>query len=283
MPFHTLKQPLVDQKIATIQSSLDQTCIVTDFDGTLTQYFDHNGKSRPSIISLLYNEWMLEEDYTQQAQAMQKHYIVIEHDASLSFEIRQAAMEEWWTKHKELLMQKWLNYKHLEHITTMNRIVMRPGTDTLLQKSHELNIPVVIFSASGIGVDSIQLLLKHWNVLLPNISIVSNKLYRWETGEMIWYSKPVIHSLNKTEAVLRENAEYKELYQTLQTKHNIIVIWDGIGDTNMVERHDDRTVLTVGLCNDKVEERISHYEKIFDMVITHDDGFEELIDVIFQT
>jgi Pyrimidine 5'-nucleotidase (UMPH-1) len=70
-------------------------------------------------------------------------------------------MEKRWVEHKELLMKKGLNYSHLEQITTMNRIVMRPGTDTLLKRCYEYDIPLIIFSASGIGVDSIKLLLQH--------------------------------------------------------------------------------------------------------------------------
>jgi hypothetical protein len=37
----------------------------------------------------------------------------------------------------------------------MDRIVMRSGTDILLKKLYEQDIPLIIFSASGVGVDSI--------------------------------------------------------------------------------------------------------------------------------
>ena len=43
-------------KIDFLKQHKDQFHVVADFDGTLTQYFDHNGKSRPSIISLLKDE-----------------------------------------------------------------------------------------------------------------------------------------------------------------------------------------------------------------------------------
>jgi hypothetical protein len=48
---------------------------VADFHGTLTQYFDLEDKSRPSIISLLYNEWILDDDYSKQAQELFDHYV----------------------------------------------------------------------------------------------------------------------------------------------------------------------------------------------------------------
>jgi hypothetical protein len=119
----------------------------------------------------------------------------------------------------------------------MDRIVMRSGTDILLKKLNEQNIPLIIFSASGIDVDSIRLLLKHRGLDLPNISIVSNKLYRDATGAMIGYSKPVIRSLNKKESVIRDNDEYKALQGQIQDRPHAVVIGDGIHDAGMV---DDR-------------------------------------------
>jgi HAD superfamily hydrolase (TIGR01544 family) len=271
----------LDEKISFFKDNKNQFHVVADFDGTLTQYFDHNGKSRPSIISLLYNEWILDDDYSKQAQALFDHYVQIEHNTTLSLEVRQQAMEDRRTEHKELLMKKWLNYHHLEQITKMDRIVMRSGTDLLLKKLYEQNIPLIIFSASGVGVDSIGLLLKHRWLDFANISIVSNKLYRDEYGTMIGYSKPVIHSLNKTESVIRDNAEYKNIQDQVKDRIHAIVIGDGLHDAEMVDKKSWRTILSIWLCNDKVEERTDRYSDAFDVVITHDEGFEEVIDKIW--
>jgi len=106
MSLHTLNPNTTNTKIEFIKSHLDQTHIIADFDGTLTKYFDEHGKSRPSIISLLRDENILDDDYSQQAKAMHAKYSVIEHDTSLPFEQRQDAMVEWRTTHKELLMKK---------------------------------------------------------------------------------------------------------------------------------------------------------------------------------
>lgn len=272
---------IFDEKIHFFNQYKSQFHVVADFDGTLTQYFDHNGKSRPSIISLLYNEWILDDDYSKQAQALFDHYVQIEHDTTLSLEVRQQAMEDRRTAHKELLMKKWLNYHHLEQITKMDRIVMRSGTDILLKKLYEQDIPLIIFSASGVGVDSIWLLLKHRWLGFPNISIVSNKIYRDEHGTMIGYSKPVIHSLNKTESVIRDNAEYKNIQEQVKDRIHAIVIGDGLHDAKMVDKKLWRTILSIWLCNDKVDERIEKYSSAFDVMITHDEGFENMIEKIW--
>ncbi len=255
-------------------------CIVADFDWTLTKYFDEHGKSRPSIISLLYNEWVLDEDYTQKAQQMHTHYVAIEHNHNLSQQERENAMEERWTRHKELLMIKWLRIQHIEHITHMDAIQIRSWVKELIEYTNKNNIPFIIFSASGIGVDSISYLLQYWWLLLPNIHIVSNKLYWDDDGNMIWYSKPVIHSLNKKESVIHTNKEYTTISDLIHTKSHFLLLGDGIGDAQMVDNTDTRHILKIGLCNDKVEDRLEKYQTVFDIVITHDKGFETILEEI---
>ena len=49
----------------------------------------------------------------------------------------------------------------------------------------------------------------------------------------------------------------------------------------MVDERDNRTILKVGLCNDKIEDRLQTYENIFDIVITNDDSLDELCGLIF--
>lgn len=277
-----IKNPkTLNEKINFFMNNMESFHVVTDFDWTLTQYFDDNWKSRPSLISLLYNEWILDDEYSEYAQSLFNHYVKIEHDTTLPLDTRQQAMEERWTKHKDILMKKWLNYNHLKMITSMNSIVMRQDTNILLEKLYNTNIPVIIFSASWIGVDSISLLLKHRWLNFPNIFIVSNKLYRNDQGKMIWYSKPVIHSLNKTESIIWANNEYKNIQDNIKNKPNAIIFWDGLHDSEMVDKKEWRTIINIGLCNNKVEEKIEQYSDSFDAVITHDFWFNQVINILW--
>lgn len=91
---------------------------------------------------------------------------------------------------------------------------------------------------------------------------------------MTGYSTPSIHSLNKTESVILEDPQYTSLQQKLTTRPHAIVIGDSIHDANMVNKKDDRTIISLGFCNDKVEEKIQEYSDTFDIVVTHDEGFE---------
>lgn len=123
---------------------------------------------------------MLDEEYTFEAKQLFDRYIIIEKDTTLPMDFRQQQMEQRRSQHKELLMRKRLNYHHLEKIATMDQILIRSGVTTFLKQMYGRDIPVVIFSASGVGVDSIELLLKHRGLSFPNITIVSNRLYRDE-------------------------------------------------------------------------------------------------------
>jgi hypothetical protein len=69
--------------------------------------------------------------------------------------------------------------------------------------------------------------------------------------------------------VLRE-PQYVDIHHILEDKTNFVVIGDGLGDANMIDEQDNRTILKVGLCNDKIEERLTNYQSKFDMVITQD-------------
>jgi Pyrimidine 5'-nucleotidase (UMPH-1) len=70
--------------------------------------------------------------------------------------------------------------------------------------------------------------------------------------------------------VLRE-PQYSHIHHILEDKTNFIVIGDGLGDAGMIDENNNRTILKVGLCNDKVEERLTTYQSKFDIVITHDE------------
>lgn len=277
----TLTTPIPQSKLTSLRTHLDQTYFVFDFDGTLTQRSDEHGKARPSIISLLRDEWALDEDYAQQAHEMYDRYSAIEHDTTLSRAVRIAAMQERWITHKELLMAKWLTKAHIDHIITQDLIVMRPWTDELLRQAHEHQIPMVIFSASGIGINAIQPLLQHRGLDYDNIHIVSNELYRDDSGRMIWYNTPPIHSLNKTESTIYDDTQYDHIKSLIADKTHVVVMWDGLWDAEMAGDQSWRTVLRVWLCNDKVEERLTQYQEVFDMVITEDDGLWELTKMIF--
>ena len=100
--------------------------VVTDFDGTLNNLYAPWGEKIQSVISLIYNNHILGEDYMKKAQDLYKKYITFEVDTSLSDEVRIKAMEDRAQKHKQLLMHYKLSQVHLQQIVNLQKIHMRP-------------------------------------------------------------------------------------------------------------------------------------------------------------
>ena len=142
-------------------------------------------------------------------------------------------------------------------------------------------MPVVIFSASGIGIDPIRILLQHRELDSSDVYIVWNILHRDAKGTMIDYNKPVIHSLNKAESTIRWDSKYAELQKILTPKPHAIVLWDHLHDAQMVDDRDDRIVLRIWLCNVNVDKHLSDFLQTFDIVITDDGSLEEVNNMIF--
>lgn len=97
--------------------------------------------------------------------------------------------------------------------------VLRFGTQELLKKTNELDVPVLVFSA-GLG-DTILAIMKHEQVHFPNIKIVSNFL-QFKDGLLNGFDdgKPLIHTFNKNETAL-EGTEY---YDMVHTRQHIILM-----------------------------------------------------------
>lgn len=268
-------------KIENIKNNSKQLHVVADFDATLTQYFDQEGKTRPSIISILRDEWVLGPEYTKAANELYHKHGPVEYNMEMSFADRCASNIERWTKHKKLLQHFRLHQKHIDQLIDLDKIVMRVGTDVLLQNAYAKDIPVLIFSASGIGINAIHKLLEKRWLYLPNIYIISNEIYRDQDGYMSGYSTPTIHSLNKLESVIRDNPEYQVLQDILKPRPHAIVLWDSLGDAQMVEDRPDRTVLRIGFCNHKVAERLPYFQEVFDIIVTNDDSRKEINTMLF--
>jgi 5'-nucleotidase len=53
------------------------------------------------------------------------------------------------------------------------------------------------------------------------------------------------------------------------------------GDVDMAEGvKDPQTLLKIGFINDKVEDRIEAYKKVYDVLVLHDGSFEFLLNLL---
>lgn len=263
--------PLVGEKIRQMQP--EEMVFVFDFDGTIHKKYI-NGKQTPSIISILRNQDILNQDYSEKAKKLSDTYHPIEKDNSISSQEKISKMEEWWQKHIDLLIENKLSRENIRDISYHPLLVIREGISELFIFANENNIPIIIFSASGTGSDSIRFFLKRHNILFENVIIISNN-FEYKNDVIKNIIPPIIHALNKNESILNF---FPEIQQLILKKKSVLLIGDSINDVSMVENKNHTNIVRVGLLNEldpeKKNDVLLLFQKKFDLVIENDGSLE---------
>jgi 5'-nucleotidase len=252
---------LADKTARLIAAGPDNLQVVSDFDRTLTPHFV-DGQKTIAPINLL----RLTPDYAGQAQALYDHYHPLEIDNNLSLEKKKEAMDEWWHKHFELLIASGMTRSDIENVVKQSHLKLRPGADVLLDRLRELRIPLVIFSASGLGEESISIFLEYNHKLSTNVHIVSNDFLWDQEGRAVGYREPVVHVFNKNETILHSFS----FYEQVASRRQIILLGDSLGDLGMIEGIAYDNLIKVGFLNEEIEANLEAYQRAFDIVITND-------------
>lgn len=261
--FEQIKKQILDRGFKNLH-------VISDFDRTLTHAFINGGDPVPSLISVLRDEDYLVEGYSDKAKALFKYYHAIEIDSSIAMNDKKKAMEEWWTKHSDLLIESGLNKRDLVKVAKSDRIKFREKILETIILLNEQSVPFVILSASGLGDESVIETLRHHNLYLQNVSVISNK-YIWDNcGNAIDYVRPHIHAFNKNEISVRGS----HIYELIENRKNIILLGDNLSDIGMVEGFAYENLLKVGFLNSNVEEKLDEYKRNYDVVITNDSSME---------
>jgi len=252
-----------------IKDGADKFHVLTDFDNTLTKRFV-GGIKTPSIISILRDYNYLDEEYSNKAKEFFKKYNPIEENPNISYEEKKKVMQEWWNKHFDLLIKKGLNKKHLKRVVNEEKVKFRTGVLEFLDFLYKKNIPLIILSSSGLG-NAIPIFLEKEERLYDNINIITN-LYEWDkNGNAISVKKPIIHSMNKDETVIKN---YPRIYNKVKSRKNVLLLGDSLGDLGMIKGFDYDNLISVGFFNEKIKESLEKYQENFDVVITNDGDFK---------
>lgn len=199
------------------------------------------------------------------------YYRPIELDYTLKTEEKQKMMKEWANKSFSLISE-YITEEIIDKSTDDCNMHLRDGVKEFFAKMNEQNITVVIMSA-GIG-NIIKSFLKKENVLYDNIVLISNFF------EFI-NNKPYIDLKN---IMATSNKNYLkipiELRQKLQKKDKIILVGDIIEDTKMVDKEQLHKTITVGFLNVNVDENFEEFNKNFDIVITDNDDFNSIKEIL---
>ncbi|MCX6759395.1 MAG: hypothetical protein NT012_02430 [Candidatus Nealsonbacteria bacterium] len=255
-------EKLEESKKLISEAGVNKLHIVTDFDRTLTTAFV-DGKSIPSLISVLRDGNYLTPDYAPKANRLYAKYHPIEIDPKIPFEEKKKAMYEWWATHFDLLIKSGLNKRDLKRVVESQKVKLRDGFGDFIVFLKTHNIPLVIISSSGLGGDTISMYLEKEGKLYNNVHIISNS-YEWdENDNAIAIRQPIIHMLNKDKTVIQN----LPVFNVIKNRKNILLLGDSLDDIGMIKGFDYNNLIKIGFLNENIEENLEHYKRNFDIVI----------------
>jgi len=243
--------------------------ILADFDRTLTKVF-FNGKKAVSLMGVLREIDILPNEYKQKAQELFNYYHPLEIDLSINEEKKKSLMQDWWIKAFKLMIEFGFNKSHLQEIVNTELVQFRGGALDFFNALNKNNIPLVIMSASGAG-EAIGLVFEKAKVLFDNIFIITNE-FEWNAnGLAIKPKQPIIHSLNKDEALIKS---FPEIFRAVENRKNVILLGDNPEDIGMIEGFEYENLIKIGFLNENIEESLENYKKYFDIIILNDGSVE---------
>lgn len=255
-------EKLEESKKLISEAGVNKLHIVTDFDRTLTTAFV-DGKSIPSLISVLRDGNYLTPDYAPKANRLYAKYHPIEIDPKIPFEEKKKAMYEWWATHFDLLIKSGLNKRDLKRVVESQKVKLRDGFGDFIVFLKTHNIPLIIISSSGLGGDTISMYLEKEGKLYNNVHIISNS-YEWdENDNAIAIRQPIIHMLNKDKTVIQN----LPVFNVIKNRKNILLLGDSLDDIGMIKGFDYNNLIKIGFLNENIEENLEHYKYNFDIVI----------------
>lgn len=263
------------QKQRLIRGGAVKLKVLADFDRTLTTNFI-KGRKAPSLIAALRDSHYLSSDYAAKAQSLYDYYQPFENDPSLSLESKSGLMLEWWRRHFDLLIASGLRQEDIASSIDHKLANLRPGVSEFLSLLAEHNIPLIIFSASGLGRSGLKYFFTRRGLWTDNISLIANDFIWGDKGKAIGVCEPIIHSFNKNQGVLSKMS----VDEVNQQRENILLLGDSLGDAGMAEGLAAAAVLKIGFLNDKISESLPAYRELYDALILNDGDFSLPLEIL---
>jgi len=255
----------LNQKIAKLKKDgINSLHIVADFDSTLTKAFV-DGEKVFSAFEQFRKHNNLGNDYTERSYELKNHYRPLEFSKKLSVEEKKIKMNEWWEKHWKLMIECGITLDSILNIVEKGKVENREGTEELFELLRVKRVPFLILS-SGLG-DFITAFYKQQNMLSENVHIISNFFKFDKNGKSVDAFKPFITSYSKGTVLIKNFPYHKEI----EERRNVILLGDSLGDTNMSDGIKYDCVVKIGFINDRKEQDIDEFGKLFDVLIL-DDG-----------
>lgn len=251
------------EKLKGIKFNKNNMYVATDFDRTITDTksddsWDATGK-------------LLGKEFNNKLEKLYREYRPIELSYQIPFDEKKLAMERWYQECMDLFYEYHLTESKLKESIKKSNLIFRKGAKEFLKEMYENNVPVIILSA-GIG-NTIELFLKENDSYYKNIFIMSNFIKFDKNGTMEKFKENLIHSLNKS---MRGNLP-EEIKSELKTKDYKLLIGDAIEDKKMIPKEQWEKTVSVGFCNENINNNLEEYRRNFDITLTNDDAnFENI-------
>ncbi|MDR0283156.1 MAG: hypothetical protein LBI53_07960 [Candidatus Peribacteria bacterium] len=126
---------------------------------------------------------------------------------------------------------------------------------------------------------SIEMYLKNHKVRFDNIFLVGNDFIRDEEGKVIDFKKPIIHSMNKSETVLKD---FSEIYENIQERKNVILLGDSPSDVQMIDGFEYNTLLKIGFLNTDDEQARERFMQLYDVLILQDGSLDYVNEILSE-
>ncbi len=259
------KKELEKLKRLISQGGAEKLHVLADFDRTLTTAFV-NGKSMPSLISILRDGNYLVPGYAEKAKELYAKYHQIEINPKIPTKEKKKAMYEWWMIHFDLLIKSKLNRKDLEKAVEVGKVKFRDGFSEFIDFLYSHNIPLVIMSSSGLGGDAISMYLEKAGKLYDNVYIISNSFEWDENGNAVSFKRPIIHTMNKDETAVKDFP----VFEKIKNRKNVLLLGDSLSDVDMIKGFEYESLIKIGFLNENIEENLGLYKDNYDIVILND-------------
>ncbi|KAI8834540.1 pyrimidine 5'-nucleotidase [Chytriomyces cf. hyalinus JEL632] len=254
----------VADKLKNIRKGgIDQLHVISDFDMTMTRFWD-NGARSPSTHAVLTRSSRVTDEFRTETDILYKKFYPMEISPTLPFKEKYAAMEEWWGKAHSRIVDLKLARSDIVQIVPENPVSFREGTREVIDTCQAMNVPFLVFSA-GI-YDVIKEILIQASLKPSNVHIVSNRMKFDESDTCVGFEDPMIHTMNKNETGVH-GAPYQA---AIESRPNLILLGDSLGDLNMKEGVPHKTGLTIGFLNHDTDAYLEAYLNAFDVVVLDD-------------
>ncbi len=266
-------------KIENIKKDwIEKLHILTDFDRTLTKAFSSSENKRWKLVSVFKeNSLWFSKDFCKLEQEIYNKYYPLEKNPDLSLEKKNKYMVEWWTKIFELFISFWLTKEKIKNSVLNSKIDFRDWVEYFCKNLDKNNIPLIVISASWLGDFWVKYFFEKQKINFKNIEIISNAFIWDNSWKAIWYKKPIIHSFNKSETVLKNN---KEIYSKIENRKNVILLWDSLWDHHMIDWFNYINLIKIWFLNDNEDKLLEEYKKRYDISITWDWDFSFINNIL---